>query len=178
MTSEHPDHIQRRNPLRMAVWGAAGFLLLLPLVAMQFTTEVNWGIMDFVVFGIMLLTVCGAYELGTRLSGNRRYRLAVGIALLGVFLLTWMNLAVGIIGIENNPVNLLFFAIPMTGLTGALIARFKARGMAYALVATAAAQALIAVIALIVGWGNVLILTGFFMFLWLTSAYLFRQAAR
>jgi hypothetical protein len=89
-----------------------------------------------------------------------------------------MNLAVGIIGNEENPANLMFFAIPVVGMVGALIAHFESRGMARALVATAIAQALVAVIALIAGWGYTFILTGFFILLWLTSAQLFRKAAQ
>jgi len=168
---------KRDNPLRVVVWAAAAFALLLPWVAMQFTSEVKWDLMDFVVFGVMLLIVCGTYELATRLTGNKAYRLAVGIAVFGAFLMTWMNLAVGIIGNEGNPANLMFFAIPLVGIVGALIARFEPRGMARASVATAIAQALIAVIALLAGWGNTLVLTGFFILLWLTVAHLFRKAA-
>jgi len=160
------------------VWGTAAFALLLPWMAMQFTSEVAWDFADFAVFGIMLFGVCGTYELGTRLTGNKAYRLAVGIALLGAFLQTWMNLAVGIIGNEENPANLMFFAIPVVGVVGALLVRFESRGMARALVATAIAQALVAVIVLIAGWGCTFVLTGFFIILWLTSAQLFRKAAQ
>ena len=44
---------------RIAMWGTAAFLLLLPAVAMQFTSEVDWGPGDFMVMGVMLLTACG-----------------------------------------------------------------------------------------------------------------------
>ena len=44
----------RSGRWRTAVWGTAAFLLLLPLVAMQFTNEVNWDATDFAVFGTML----------------------------------------------------------------------------------------------------------------------------
>lgn len=173
--SEHGD-VQRGNPLRIVVWGIAAFALLLPWIAMQFTTEVKWDFTDFAVFGAMLLGVCGTYELGARLTGNKAYRLAVGIALLGAFLLAWINLAVGIIGNEGNPANLMFFAIPVVGMVGALIVRFESQGMAWALVATAIAQAMVAVIALMAGWGHTFVLTGLFIILWLTSAWLFRKS--
>lgn len=78
------------------------FLLLLPLVAMQFTEEVNWGAVDFIAFGAMLLAACGAYELATRLSGNSNYRAAFGLAVAASFVLVWINFAVGIIGRGNN----------------------------------------------------------------------------
>lgn len=167
----------RRNPLRLAIWSTAVILLLLPAVAMQFTTEVNWTRMDFIVFGAMLLFVCGGYELGARMSGNKAYRLAFGIALVGVFLLTWMNLAVGIIGNEENPANQIFFAVPAVGILGALMARFKPIGMARTMAAVAAAQAMIALIAVLAGWGQVFFLSGIFVCLWLISAHLFRKSA-
>lgn len=88
---------RRGNPLRVWVWGLAAFALLLPLVAMQFTSEVDWDSTDFVVFGLMLLVACAGYEIAVRLTGKRAYRLAAGIVLLGAFLLIWMQLAVGII---------------------------------------------------------------------------------
>ena len=36
-----------KNRWRPAIWGAAAFLLVLPAVAMQFTSEVNWTASDF-----------------------------------------------------------------------------------------------------------------------------------
>ncbi len=169
---------RRGNRWRMAVWGIAALLLLLPLVAMLFTEEMAWGLGDFVLFGGMLLAACGTYELAARLTGNNSYRAAVGVALATAFILVWMNLAVGIIGSEENPANLMYGGVLAVGLVGALLARFQPQGMARALVGTALAQALVAVIALVAGSGNALILTGLFVALWLTSARLFRKAAR
>ncbi|MGH8077936.1 MAG: hypothetical protein ACREPE_11510 [Lysobacter sp.] len=40
---------------RIAIWGTAALLLLLPLVAMQFTDEVDWDETDFIVIGAMIL---------------------------------------------------------------------------------------------------------------------------
>jgi len=163
---------------RLARWGTAALLLLLPLVAMQFTEEVNWGPGDFALFGAMLFAACGTYELAGRGMGNNAYRAAVGVALATAFILVWMNLAVGIIGSEENPANLMYGGVLAVGLMGALLARFQPQGMARTLVGTALAQVLVALIALVAGWGNALILTGLFVALWLTSAWLFRKAAR
>jgi hypothetical protein len=161
-------------------------MLLLPLVAAQFTDQVNWDATDFAVFGAMLLVAGGAFELAARTTGNRAYRAAVGIALAAAFLLVWMNLAVGIIGAEDNPANLMFGGVLAIGIMGAIIARFRPDGMARALFATTLAQALVAVIALVAGLGptgpiwrsEILILSGFFAALWLISAWLFRKAAQ
>ena len=162
---------------RIAVWGTAAALLL-PLVAMQVTDEVDWGLADFAIFGAMLVGVGGTYGLAARMTGNIAYRAAVGVALAAAFILVWMNLAVGIIGTEDNPANLMYGGVLAVGIIGAIIARFQPHGMARALVATALAQALVAVIALIAGLGFILLLTGLFGVLWLGSAWLFRKAAR
>lgn len=89
-----------------------------------------------------------------------------------------MNLAVGIIGNEDNPANLMYGGVLAVAAIGAVVAGFRPRGMARALAATALAQALVALIAMIAGLGYTFILTGFFVALWLTSARLFRRAAR
>jgi hypothetical protein len=44
-------------------WSATGLLLLLPLVAMQFTEEVDWGVGDFVIFGSLLVAAGVTFEL-------------------------------------------------------------------------------------------------------------------
>lgn len=169
---------RRGNRWRIARWGTAGILLLVPWVAMQFTEEVAWTLSDFGVFGAMLFVACGTYELAARVTGNTAYRAAAGVALAAAFILVWLNLAVGIIGSEKNPANLMYAGVLAVGILGALLARFQPHGMARALAGTALAQALVAVIALIAGWGSALILTGGFVALWLTSAQLFRRAAR
>jgi hypothetical protein len=177
---------RRRSRWRLAPWGVATLLLLVPLVAMQFTDEVNWDETDFIVMGVLLFGACGAFELAARMTGNIAYRAAAAIAIVAAFLLIWINLAVGIIGSENNPANLMYGGVLAIGIIGALIARFRPHGMTRALVAMALAQALVGVIALSVGWGSaspswpeaIVGLTGFFAALWLLSAWLFRKAVR
>jgi hypothetical protein len=164
----------------------AALLLLLPLIAMQFTGEMAWDEIDFIVMGAMLFGACGAFELAARMTGNIAYRAAVGVAVVATFLLIWMNLAVGIIGSEDNPANLMSGGVLGVGIVGALLVRFQPDGMARALAGTALAQALVGAIAVILGLGStganwpgaILFLTGFFAALWLISAWLFRKAAR
>jgi len=166
------------NRWRIAVWGAAACLLLLPFLAMKLGAPgVVWTGSDFVIMGAMLATACGMWELGMRMSRNRPYRAAVAIAVLAGFLMTWANLAVGIIGNENNPLNLLFFGVLAVGIAGALVARFRPRGMARAMVAMAIAQVLVCVVTLLVG-EMTFVVSGFFTAAWLVSAALFRKAAR
>ncbi len=170
----------------MAVWGGAAFLFLLPLVAMQLTDEMNWDETDFIVMGVMLAVACGVFELAARMTGDSAYRAAVGVAVAAAFILVWINLAVGIIGNENNPANLMYAGVLAVAIAGAIIARFRPDGMARALVAAALAQALVAMIALIAGLGStganwpqvIVVLNGFFAALWLISAWLSKKAAR
>lgn len=177
-TNTENSNRSHANPWRMAIWGAAAFLLLLPLVAMQFTAEVDWTTSDFIVFGVMLFGACGTWEVAARMSGNRAYRAGAAIAIVGGFLLVWVNLAVGIIGNEGNAANLMYFGVLAIGIIGACIARFHPLGMARALVAMAIAHGLIVIVALVAGSIEGAALTAFFAALWLTSAALFSKAAR
>jgi hypothetical protein len=79
--------------LRIAV--ATGGLLLIPLIAMQFTAEVDWTFSDFVVMGLLLFTAGSLFVLlARRVPGNRR--LLTGAVVLVGFLWIWGELAVGI----------------------------------------------------------------------------------
>lgn len=85
-----------RSPRRIVLWGTAG-LLLVPLIAMQFTDQVAWDAVDFAVFGVMLVAAFGTYEIAARVTGNSFYRAAAGIAIATVFFLLWLQLAVGLV---------------------------------------------------------------------------------
>lgn len=171
---------------RWAMWGGAAFLLALPAVAMQFTAEVDWTASDFVVMGAMLAIAAGTVELAMRASGDSAYRLGAIVAVGAGFLLIWVNLAVGIIGSENNPLNLVYGGVLGVAVAGSAFAAFEPSGMARALFATAAAQMLVTILALVWGWGaweppgaaGILALNGFFATLWLLSGGLFRRSSR
>lgn len=167
----------RGNLVRMLVWGGAACLLLLPWVAMQFDVEgVHWTLGDFVVMGAMLLAVCISYEIAARLARNNAYIVAAGIAAGAGFLMTWANLAVGIIGSENNPVNDLFFGVVAVAVAGALLVRLRSRPLAWVMVSTAVVQVGVCLYAWLAGHGHVWVFTGVMCALWLASASLFRKA--
>lgn len=146
----------------------------------------NWGIEDFAVLGAMILGVGITWASARRVANSEPYRSAVGVALVGAFLLMWINGAVGIIGSENNDANMLYFGVIAIGILGAIIARGRPRGMSLAMLVAALAQVSVAAVALITDWGvtgpispwDVIVLTAFFTALWLISARLFRKAAR
>ena len=163
---------------RIAMWGGAALLLALPAIAMQLNASgVDWSAGDFIVMGAMLGVACGACELAARASGNGSYRVAAGIAIGTAFLTVWANLAVGMIGSEDNSYNQLFGGVLLLALGGSIAARFRPRGMAWAMVAAAIAQAVLGAIGLPVDQrGAILSMT--FALPWLLSALLFRRAAR
>ena len=72
---------RRRGGWRIAVWGTAVIMLLIPLVAMQFTDEVDWDVADFAIFGAMLAAAGGAFELVVRMTVNKTYHAAAGVGL-------------------------------------------------------------------------------------------------
>ena len=168
----------------MAGWTAGAFMLLLALVAKQFIGEVSW-VDNLAQTGALLIGVGIAVELASRKTGEAAYRAAVGLALGSALLLSWVNGAVGIIGSEDNDANLMYGGVLVVGAIGAVIARFKPEGMARALFATALAQTLVAVIALVGRMGSphsgpleIVTINGFFVALFVGSAGLFSKAAR
>ncbi len=166
---------ERSGPFaRVAMFTA--LLLFLPLIAMQFTDEVNWALGDFLVAGVLLFSAGGAFAFVTRKARHSAYRYATGIAVFSGLALIWMNLAVGIIGNEENLANVMYAGVLAVAGIGSLVARFRPIGMYRALVATAVAQLLVSGIAFIAGWGAAILIDGVFAGLWICSARLFKQA--
>jgi hypothetical protein len=135
----------------------------------------------------VLATACRERSI---MTARRAYGIAVGIALVATFLLVWMNLAVGLIGSENNPLNLLYGAVLAVGVIGAIVAHARPGGMARALLGMAATQAFVPMFALMIsnlrvssmpallGVLGVLGVNAIFVMLFAGSAWLFRYAAR
>jgi hypothetical protein len=73
-------------------------ILTIPLVAMQFTTEVNWSLFDFAVAGILLLGTGLVIELILRNVKLLNHRILLSVIVLFILLLVWAELAVGLFG--------------------------------------------------------------------------------
>jgi len=73
-------------------------LLLIPLIAMQFTNEVRWGILDFIIMGALLL-VAGMWtqRVIERIQSKPNRLIYISLILL-LFLLFWIEMAVGVFG--------------------------------------------------------------------------------
>ena len=165
---------RRGGRWRIALWGVPVLLLILPAIAMRFTDEVKWGPADFIVMAILFhrrRRVDG--DAGDRLPGLSRRAVAVAAS----FLIVWVNLAVGMIGSEGNPYNLLFGGVIGVALLGSALARFRPAGMVHAMMAAALAQGLIAAGGLPADPRGAL-LGGMMAGLWLLAAWLFWIGAR
>lgn len=163
---------------RIAGWGLAATLLLIPAVAMRFTDEVRWDGADFIFAGVMIGSVGLLLELAARASRSSAYRAGVALALLSAFLLVWINVAVGMIGSEGDPRNLMFLGVIAIGTIGAVVTRARPRGMMWAMTSAAIAQLAIALLAVVMGGPKLALLIAAFALIMLASAWLFSVAAR
>lgn len=95
------SHQERRTvdaqSWRAALWGLAGILLLLPAIAMQFTSEVAWGGEDFLAAALIIGGAGLAIELAVRLLCTPAQRYLAGGAAVLLALAIWAELAVGIL---------------------------------------------------------------------------------
>ena len=88
----------RENKRLVVILLAVALLLLITLIAMNFTDEVNWALSDFVVMGVLLLGTGLMCELVMRKVKKIEHRIALCVALLAALFLIWAELAVGIFG--------------------------------------------------------------------------------
>ena len=154
-----------------------GCLLMVPLVAMRYSDHVVWDLGDFVIAFVLLAGTGLLFELAAGRVHSRAYQVAIGIALAAALLLVWVNLAVGMIGNEENPANLMYLGVLGVGFLGSLIARFRPRGMSHALFATGLAHATVAAVALVGRMNGAPVLDFVFVLAWIGSASLFQRAA-
>jgi hypothetical protein len=157
-------------------------ILAIPLTMMQMSDDWQWGFFDFVAMGALLFGAGMTYELVAGRGGSTAYRAATALAVLTSVVLLWVNAAVGIIG--DGPVNALYVGVIAIGIIGAIIARLKPRGMAWALFAMALAQLAVPVLALLIwdppfdpGIVPVFALNAVFALLFAGSGVLFRRAS-
>ena len=130
----------------------------------------------------------GDQSLGERSLGDvartPALRVAYGAALGTAVLLMWVIGAVGLIGAEGDPFDVLYGGVIGVAAVGALVARFRPAGTERALYWAAVAQCLVVVVALILGKQHhpvsstpeIVFSNGFFVVLWVVSARLVRRA--
>lgn len=87
-----------KNKRFMGILLTIAVLLCIPLIAMQFTSEVVWTLSDFIIAGILLLGTGIVIEVVARNIKNRNARFGMIIGILFLLLLVWAEMAVGIFG--------------------------------------------------------------------------------
>lgn len=87
-----------KNRRLILLLAAVPSLLLIPYIAMQLTNEVHWTTLDFVVMGVLLMGVGLLCEWVLRKVAKKQSRIALCAVIVSVFIIIWLELAVGIIG--------------------------------------------------------------------------------
>lgn len=164
--------------------------LVITLVGVAALVVASGGAPDVLSLSGLPLVLVGAIAYAILNRDDRTYRWAVRVALGAAAILCWMIGAVGVLGPDDHhPADVLYFFVLATGIIGAVVTRFEARGMARAMTATAIAQMLVPAIALaarlhpnpasdLVGIFGAFALNGMYAAVWLASAFLFRKSAR
>jgi hypothetical protein len=75
-----------------------GAILLIPLIAMQFSEEVVWTASDFLVAAVLLLGAGLAIDFVLRKISTKKNRIILCGIILGILLILWAELAVGVFG--------------------------------------------------------------------------------
>src|SRR6185312_15539418 len=141
---------KKRNLFRPVFWISAITisLLLIPLIAMQFTNEVNWNVFDFIIMGSLIFGTGFLFYVMTRRSSNFIFRLAISIAILSSFLLIWVNLAVGLIGSGPTIANLMYIGVFVILIGGTYISKFTPQRLQWVMFISAIALIIFAIIQL------------------------------
>lgn len=87
-----------QNKRLFGIMTSAAVLLLIPLIAMQFSDEVNWKLADFIIAGVLLLGTGLICEFVMRKVKKKENRIALIVVIIALLLLIWVELAVGIFG--------------------------------------------------------------------------------
>lgn len=87
-----------QNKRRIVILVTTIGILLIPLIAMCFTDNVNWKVFDFLIAGVLLIATGLILDFILRKIKTLRYRILLGIALFLMLFLIWAELAVGIFG--------------------------------------------------------------------------------
>ena len=88
--------MKNQNRRLIGILTFTAILLLIPLIAMQFSDEVNWTLFDFVIAALLLSGTGLLCELVLRKINELKYRIAICGVLLTALLFVWAELAVGI----------------------------------------------------------------------------------
>jgi hypothetical protein len=161
-------------------------ILLVPLIAMQFTTDVDWSLTDFILMGALIFGTGVSFVFVMKYAINFVYRIAMAMAFGTTFLLVWANLAVGLIGSGANLGNLMYLAVYAIVIVGSIWARFASSNMERVMYLTAISLVVVAAIAIFANMGaypgssinEIVAVNGFFALLYAIGGSLFRLAGQ
>lgn len=88
-----------KNKRRIIIVFTSVIILMLPLIAMQFTDELNWTLFDLIIAGVLLIGTGLICEITMRKIKKIRHRIAICVTLFVVLFFIWTELAVGIFGL-------------------------------------------------------------------------------
>jgi hypothetical protein len=161
-------------------------ILLIPILGNHFVDGWNWPFRGFVLFGAVIFSTALAFQLATRNADSMGHRVAFGITLVTSFVLFWGNFVQA--ADDVNPAALTYLIVPVVGIAGAVIVRFRPDGMARVLFTMALTQAFLLTRAFIIRNPDVTpwtapVIRGFAgnavnLIALLVAALLFRTAAR
>lgn len=159
-------------------------LLLVPLAGSLTVEGWNWSWRDFLMaWAVFAFTTFFLRFLVTRPQAGFAYKAGAAIAVVTGFLITWVTLAVQIIG-DDNPGNLLYLLTILGGFVGVGLSRFRPAGLAKVAFAMGGVLLLIPVVSVALwpddfnpGYPGVQLLSAGFAALFATSGLLFRHAA-
>ncbi|MDQ5977334.1 MAG: hypothetical protein QG602_306 [Verrucomicrobiota bacterium] len=174
--------MKRKDYLIIAL--APPVLLLGPLTGQLTVEGWNWTWHDFVMAWVVFaITTAFLRFLVTRPVANLAYKAGAGLAVITGFLITWITMAVQIIG-EDNPGNGLYLLTILGGFIGVGVSRFQAAALARVAFTMAGALLLIPVVAVLAwpadfnpGYPKVQMLSSGFAAMFIAAGLIFRHAA-
>lgn len=87
-----------QNKRLMYIAASVVLILLVPLIAMQSSQNVNWSLADFILAAILLFGTGFICEFIIRKVTKKSKRIALCICIIAILILIWIELAVGIFG--------------------------------------------------------------------------------
>jgi Kef-type K+ transport system membrane component KefB len=87
-----------KNKRLLIIFTIIVVLLLIPFIGMQLSNEVNWTSSDFAIMTVLLTSTGLLFEIVMRNVKTTKKRVILGFTIIFIFLLVWVELAVGIFG--------------------------------------------------------------------------------
>ncbi len=174
--------MKRKDTLIVALVPLA--LLLIPLTGQLTVDGWNWKWNDFLMAWVVFtITTAFLRFLVTRPMANFSYKAGAGLAVITGFLITWITMAVQIIG-DDNPGNGLYLLTILGGFIGVGVSRFQPARLAWVAFSMAASLLLIPIVAILawptdfnLGYPKAQMLSAGFAAMFIASGLLFRHAA-